>query len=44
MVTCQCPSTVSDIREEVMIVNDKVDKPIPSDTKFFGISLVHPVF
>lgn len=44
MVTCQCPSTVSDIREEVMIVNDKVDKPIRSDTKFFGTSLVHPVF
>lgn len=44
MVTCWCPSTVSDIREEVMIVNDKVDRPIPGDTEFFGISLVHPGF
>lgn len=44
MVTCWCPSTVSDIREEVMIVDDKVDRSIPGDTKFFGISLIHPVF
>lgn len=44
MVTCQCPSTAADIREEVMIVNDKVDRPIPGATKFFVISLVHPVF
>lgn len=26
------------------MVKDKVDGPIPSDTKFFAISLVYPVF
>lgn len=44
MVTCQRPSTVFDSEEEGMIVKDQVVGPVPSDTKFFGISLVYPVF
>lgn len=44
MVTCQCLSTVFDSKDEWMIGKDKVDKLVPSDKKFFGISLVYPVF
>lgn len=37
-------STIFDGSVEGMIVKDKVDRPVSSDTKFFVISLVSPIF